>query len=45
MLGTFAGGAILDRMSDVNFKRWTRWIVTAVGISYLFQAAQLYTAT
>ena len=42
MLGTFAGGAILDRMSDVNFKRWTRWIVTAVGISYLIQAAQLF---
>lgn len=42
MLGTFAGGAILDRMSDVNFKRWTRWIVTAVGVSYLIQAAQLF---
>ncbi len=44
MLGTFAGGAILDRMSDVNFKRWTRWIVTAVGVSYLIQAAQLFAA-
>lgn len=45
MLGTVAGGAILNRMTDVNFKRWTRWIVTAVGISYLIQAAQLYLAT
>ena len=44
MLGTVAGGRILDRMSDVNFKRWTRWIVTAVGISYLIQAAQLMLA-
>jgi uncharacterized protein len=44
MLGTFAGGAILDRMSDVNFKRWTRWIVTAVGAGYLIQAAQLFLA-
>jgi uncharacterized membrane protein YfcA len=44
MLGTAAGGAILNRMSDVNFKRWTRWIVTAVGISYLIQAAQLFLA-
>lgn len=44
MLGTVAGGAILDRMSDVNFKRWTRWIVTAVGASYLVQAAQLFLA-
>jgi uncharacterized membrane protein YfcA len=42
MAGTFAGGAILDRLSDVNFKRWTRWIVTGVGITYLFQAAQLF---
>jgi len=42
MLGTVAGGRILDRMSDVNFKSWTRWIVTAVGVTYLFQAAQLY---
>ena len=41
MLGTVVGGRILDRMNDVNFKRWTRWIVTAVGVSYLIQAAQL----
>jgi len=44
MAGTFAGGMILDRMSDVNFKRWTRWIVTAVGGLYLVQAAQLFLA-
>ncbi|MDZ4374508.1 MAG: TSUP family transporter [Phenylobacterium sp.] len=42
MLGTMAGGAVLDRMSDVNFKRWTRWIVTAVGVGYLIRAAQLF---
>jgi uncharacterized membrane protein YfcA len=41
MLGTVLGGRILDRMSDVNFKRWTRWIVTAIGGLYLVQAAQL----
>ena len=41
MAGTVVGGAILNRLSDVNFKRWTRWIITAVGISYLIQAAQL----
>jgi cell division protein FtsI/penicillin-binding protein 2 len=38
-------GRILDRMSDVNFKRWTRWIVTAVGAIYLVQAAQLFLAS
>lgn len=42
MAGTFTGGLILDRMSDVNFKRWTRWIVTAIGAVYLVQAAQLF---
>jgi uncharacterized membrane protein YfcA len=42
MLGTVAGGRILDRMNDVDFKRWTRWIVTAVGATYLVRAAQLF---
>lgn len=41
MLGTVAGGRILDRLDDVNFKRWTRWIVTAVGAVYLVQAGRL----
>lgn len=44
MIGTVAGGQILDRMSDVNFKRWTRWIVSGVGVMYLVQAAQLFAA-
>jgi uncharacterized protein len=38
MLGTTAGGWVLDRMSDVNFKRWTAWIVTAIGLLYLVKA-------
>jgi uncharacterized membrane protein YfcA len=42
MLGTVCGGWILDRLSDVNFKRWTRLIVTGVGVLYLVQAAQLF---
>lgn len=41
MLGTFAGGKVLDRMNDVDFKRWTAWIVTGIGVLYLLQAAQL----
>jgi uncharacterized membrane protein YfcA len=41
MAGTAVGGVILERLSDVNFKKWTRLIVTAVGISYLAQAALL----
>ncbi|PZQ58569.1 MAG: hypothetical protein DI570_17560 [Phenylobacterium zucineum] len=41
MLGTATGGLILDRITDVDFKRWTRWIVTGVGVTYLVRAAQL----
>lgn len=42
MLGTVAGGRILDRMNDVDFKSWTKWIVTGIGVLYLIQAAQLF---
>ena len=41
MLGTVAGGGVLDRISDVNFKRWSAWLVTGIGIFYLIQAARL----
>jgi uncharacterized protein len=41
MAGTALGGLVLNRMSDVDFKRWLRWIVTAVGLLYLAQAARL----
>jgi uncharacterized membrane protein YfcA len=44
MAGTAVGGVILDRLSDVNFKKWTRLIVTVVGVTYLVQAAQLFIA-
>jgi uncharacterized membrane protein YfcA len=42
MLGTVAGGYVLDRLSDVNFKRYLRLIVTAIGAVYLAQAVRLY---
>lgn len=41
MLGTAAGGWVLNRISDVDFKRWTAWIVTGIGLVYLLKAAQL----
>jgi uncharacterized protein len=40
MLGTAAGGRILDRITDVDFKRWTAWIVTGIGVLYLIKAWQ-----
>jgi uncharacterized membrane protein YfcA len=42
MLGAVLGGRILDRLSDVNFLKWTRWIVTALGVIYLLQAVHLF---
>ncbi len=36
MAGTVVGGCILDRMSDVDFKRWTKWIVTSTGRSSIW---------
>lgn len=42
MLGTTVGGLILARIDDVAFKRWARWVVTAIGVLYLFWAAQLF---
>lgn len=44
MLGTVAGGFVLNRMSDVNFKRWTAWLVTAIGLIYLGKALALWNA-
>lgn len=41
MLGTVVGGRILDRIDDVDFKRWTAWIVTGIGAVYVVQAARL----
>jgi uncharacterized membrane protein YfcA len=42
MLGTAAGGVVLNRLSDVNFKRYLRAILTVIGAVYLAQAARLY---
>jgi uncharacterized membrane protein YfcA len=42
MAGTVVGGMVLERMSDVHFKRLSRLIVTATGLVYLVGAAQLY---
>lgn len=42
VLGTIAGSWVLDRISDVDFKRWTAWIVTGIGLVYLGKAAQLF---
>ena len=42
MLGTAAGGILLNRLSDVDFKRYLRLILTVIGAVYLVQAVRLY---
>lgn len=37
IIGTNAGNAILKRLTDANFRAWTRWIVTAIGAFYFLQ--------
>lgn len=44
LLGTWAGGKVLDRMTDANFRTWTKYIVTATGAVYLYQGATLLMA-
>lgn len=37
LAGTWLGGLILERMTDANFRTWTKWIVGATGVVYLWQ--------
>ena len=39
--GTNLGYRILQRLSDDGFRRWTRWIVTMLGIFYLMRGILL----
>jgi len=39
--GAILGGKILERMTDVNFKRATRWIVTVLGVLYFMRGVML----
>jgi uncharacterized protein len=44
LLGTWLGSLVLARMTDANFRTWTKWIVTVTGAVYLAQAATLLSA-
>lgn len=41
VLGTRSGNVILRRLTDANFRYWTRWIVTAIGGFYFVQGIWL----
>ena len=40
--GATLGGRMLDLFSDEGFRRWRRWIFTAIAAVYLVQAARLF---
>jgi uncharacterized membrane protein YfcA len=45
VLLTFAGGSaaagVLNRMSDANFRKWTKWIIYALSIVYIVRGLWL----
>lgn len=41
ILGTTLGTRVLDRMSDVQFRNWTKWIVTGIGAIYVIRGVVL----
>ena len=41
ILGTQTGTRILHRLTDANFRTWTRWIVTGIGVFYFIQGIVL----
>lgn len=41
MVGTLVGTRVLHRLDDVNFKSYTKYLVTLIGIYYLSKAAGL----
>ena len=41
MLGTFAGTRILHKLSDISFRAYTKYLVTAVGLVYVARGASM----
>lgn len=41
MLGTFGGTRLLHKLSDANFRQYTRLLVTLVGMVYIFRGLAL----
>lgn len=42
LAGTRLGTAVLERLSDATFKRYSRMIVLGIGAMYLYKAASLW---
>jgi len=42
MTATWTGKQILQRMSDVNFQSWVKWLITVIGLVYFCRALAGY---
>lgn len=45
IIGTTLGAQVLERMSDILFRQWTKYIVSAIGILYVGRGAVLLTGS
>lgn len=43
IIGTTLGARLLEVMSDVQFRNWTKWIVTGIGAIYVLRGILLLT--
>lgn len=43
IIGTTLGARLLEVMSDVQFRNWTKWIVTGIGAIYVLRGLLLLT--
>ena len=41
ILGTTLGARFLAMMSDIQFRQWTKWIVSAIGVVYVVRGLVL----
>ena len=45
IIGTTLGARLLEVMSDVQFRNWTKWIVSGIGAIYVIRGALLLTGS
>lgn len=38
MIGTWLGKQVLERMNDVGFQAWVKWLITIIGVVYFLRA-------
>ena len=43
VLGTTLGTRVLNLMSDIQFRQWTKWIVSVIGLVYIVRGVLLLT--